>query len=110
MTVIFVVAYKSTERLVRKFLEKYFFHKKTFAQMTLMDLANELAINLDLQEISNLVVNTFGEVLQLKTVALLVPDPLQNYFEVASAYGWTISASNSMTFSLVGSKPSSGLC
>jgi signal transduction histidine kinase len=93
MTVIFIVAHKSTERLVKKFLEKYFFQKKTFAQMTLMDLANDLAVNLDLQEISNLVVNTFGEVLQLKTVAVLVPDPLQNHFEVASAYGWTISAS-----------------
>jgi signal transduction histidine kinase len=93
MTVIFVAAYKPTERWVKKFLEKYFFHRKTFAQMTLMDLADDLAVNLDLQEIANLVVNTFGEVLHLKTVALLVPDPLQNNFEVASAYGWAISAS-----------------
>jgi len=93
MTAIFLVAYKSTEQWVKKFIEKYFFHKKTFAQMTLMDLAGDLAVNLDLQEIANLMVNTFGEVLQLKTVALLVPDPLQNNFEVASAYGWTISAS-----------------
>jgi signal transduction histidine kinase len=93
MTVIFVAAYKPTERLVKKFLEKYFFHKKTFAQMTLMDLAADLAVNLDLQEISNLVVNTFGDVLQLKTVALLIPDPFQNHYEVASAYGWTIAAS-----------------
>jgi signal transduction histidine kinase len=93
MTVIFVAAYKPTERWVKKFLEKYFFHKKTFAQMTLMDLASDLAVNLDLQEIANLVVNTFGEVQQLKSVALLVSDPLQNNFEVASAYGWTISAS-----------------
>ncbi len=89
MTVIFVAAYKSTEQWVKKFLEKYLFHKKTFAQMTLMDLAGDLAVNLDLQEAANLVVNTFGEVLQLKTVALLVWDPLQNNFEVASAFGWT---------------------
>ena len=93
MTVIFVAAHKPIERLIKKLLEKYFFQKKSFAQMTLMDLAGDLAVNLDLQEIANLVVNTFGEVLQLKTVTLLVPDPLQNNFEVASAYGWTISAS-----------------
>lgn len=93
MTVIFLGAYKPTERRVKKFLEKYFFHKKTFAQMNLMDLADELIVNLDLQEIANLVVNTFGDVLQLKTVALLVPDPLHNHFELASAYGWTIAAS-----------------
>ncbi len=93
ITGIFVVAHKPIERLIKKLLERYFFHKKTFAQMTLMDLAGELAVNLDMQEIANLVVNTFGEVLHLKTVALLVSDPLQNNFEVASAYGWTISAS-----------------
>ena len=100
MTLIFVAAFKPTERWVKKFLEKYFFHKKTFAQMTLMDLAEDLAVNLDLQEISNLVVNTFGEVLHLKSVALLVPDPLQNNFEVASAYGWTISASKRIRLAL----------
>ncbi len=93
MTVISVIAYKTTDLGVKKFLGKYFFHKKTFAQMTLMDLAGDLAVNLDLQEISNLVVNTFGEVLHLKTVVLFVPDPLQNNFEAASAFGWTISAS-----------------
>jgi len=93
MTGIFLAAFKPIERSVKWFLEKYLFHKKTFAQMTLMDLAQELTVNLDLQELSNLVVNTFGEVLHLKSVALLVPDPLQNNFEVASAYGWAISAS-----------------
>jgi len=93
MTVISVIAYKPTERWVKKILSKYFFQKKSFAQMTLMELATDLAVNLDLQEISNLIVNTFGEVLHLKTVALFVPDPLQNNFEAASAFGWTISAS-----------------
>ena len=100
MTVIFVAAFKPTERFVKQFIEKYFFHKKTFAQMTLMDLAGDLAVNLDLQEIANLVVNTFGEVLHLKSVALLVPEPLQNNFEVASAYGWTISASKRVRFAI----------
>ena len=93
MTLICLLAYKPIERFVKGILGKYFFHKKNFAQMTLMDLAADLAVNLDLQELSNLVVNTFGEVLHLKTVALLVPDPLQNNFEVASAYGWQITAS-----------------
>jgi hypothetical protein len=93
VTVLSVIAYKPTDRWVKKFLSKYFFQKKSFAQLTLMELAADLAVNLDLQEISNLIVNTFGEVLHLKTVALFVPDPLQNNFEAASAFGWTISAS-----------------
>lgn len=93
MTIVFLAAYKPAEKFVKWFLEKYLFHKKSFAQMTLMDLADDLTVNLDLQEVSNLIVNTFGETLRLKTVALLVPDPLQNNFEIASAYGWQISAS-----------------
>lgn len=93
MTLIFLAAYKPIERSVKWFLERYLFQKKTFAQMTLMNLAEELAVNLDLRELSNLVVNTFGEVMHLKTVALLVPEPLQNNFEVASAFGWPISSS-----------------
>ncbi len=103
MTGIFLAAYKPIERFVKGVLEKHLFQKKTFAQMTLMDLAEELSVNLDLQELSNLVVNTFGEVLHLKTVALLVPNPLQNNFEVASAYGWTISASKRLR--LAGDSP-----
>lgn len=93
MTVIFLVAYKPIERFVKWFLEKYLYQKKSFAQLTLMDLAKELTVNLDLQELSNLVVNTFGEVLRLKSVALLVPDMLETNFEVASTYGWPISVS-----------------
>ncbi len=93
ITFIFLLAYKPIERYVKQFLERYFFHRKSFAQITLMDLADELSVNLDLQELANLVVNTFGEVMRLKTVALLVPEAVQNHFEVASAYGWPISAS-----------------
>jgi len=100
ITVIFVAAYKTTERWVKRFLEKYFFHKKTFTQMALMDLAKDLIVNLDLQEIANLVVNTFGEVLHLKTVAFLVPDPLQNNFEIASAHGWTLTASKKLRLAI----------
>lgn len=96
ITGIYLVAYKPIERFVKNILGKYFFHKKSFAQMTLMDLAGDLLVNTDLQELSNLVVNTFGEVLHLKTVALLVPDSVQNHFEVASAFGWQISASKKL--------------
>lgn len=96
MTLVSLVAYKPIERFIKWFLGKYLFHKKSFAQLTLMNLSRELAVNLDFQELANLVVNSFGEVLHLKTVALLVPDPLQSHFEIASSYGWTISASKKL--------------
>lgn len=91
MTVIFLIAYKPIDRLVKWFLGKYLFHKKSFAQWTLMELAQDLQTNLNLQELSNLVVNTFGEVLHLKTVTLLVPDAVRGGFEIVSSFGWTVS-------------------
>lgn len=59
--------------------------------MTLSHLAEELRLVLDLQELANLVVNTFGEVLHLKTVALVVPDLRKENFEIVSAFGWNVS-------------------
>lgn len=92
MTVVSVAVYKPIERLVKWFLEKYLFHKKSYAQWTLMDLAQDLETNLELQELANLVVNTFGEVLHLKTVAFLVPAVMRGGFEIVSTYGWTVSS------------------
>ncbi|OQA57687.1 MAG: Sensor protein ZraS [Candidatus Omnitrophica bacterium ADurb.Bin277] len=92
MTIIFLVAFKPIERAVKWFLEKYFFHKKSYAQWTLTQLAEELKTNLDLQELSNLIVNTLGEILHLKTVAILASDPLRGSFEVTSAFGWPLAS------------------
>ncbi|HOE68447.1 MAG TPA: ATP-binding protein [Candidatus Omnitrophota bacterium] len=93
MTLISLVAYKPIERFVKWFLEKYLFRRKSYAQMTLMDLAEDLRTNLDLQELANMVVNTFGEVLRLRNVALLVPDATRSGFEIASSFGWPIAVS-----------------
>ena len=91
MTLISVVVYKSLDAAITQLFKNYLFKKKSFAHMTLMNLAEELALILDLQELANLVVNTFGEVLHLKTVALLVPNRLRDDFEITSAYGWNVS-------------------
>ena len=59
-----------------------------------MNLAEELGLTLDLQELGNLVVNTFGEILHLKSVALLLARPpageagTRGDFEIISAFGW----------------------
>jgi signal transduction histidine kinase len=93
MTVICLVGYKPLDRFVKRMLEKYIFHKKSYAQWALMTLAQELETNLEFQELANLVVNTFGEVLRLKTVALLTPDAVRGGFDIVSAFGWSVSAS-----------------
>lgn len=91
MTVICLVAYKPLDGAVTQLFKNYFNRKKTFRQMTLMNLAEDLALVLDLNELANLIVNSFGEVLQLKSVALVVPSRVRGDFEIVSAYGWNVS-------------------
>ena len=91
MTLLSIAAYKPLDRLVTMFFRNVLFKHKSYAHLTLMNLAEELSLILDLQELANLVVNTFGEVLHLKTVALLIPNKLRGDYEIASAYGWTAS-------------------
>ncbi|MFA6600945.1 MAG: ATP-binding protein [Candidatus Omnitrophota bacterium] len=91
MTVVCLLVYKPLDLLFTRLFKDYFFKKKSYAHMTLMNFASDLALILDLGELANLVVNTFGEVLCLKTVALLVPNRVRNDYEIASAYGWSVS-------------------
>ncbi len=91
MTLICLVAYKPIDFAVVTLFKNYFNRKKSFRHITLMNLTEELSVILDLQELANLIVNSFGEVLQLKTVALVVPSRMRNDFEIASAYGWNLS-------------------
>lgn len=91
MTLVSVTLYKPLDSAVTQIFRNYFNRKKTFRQITLMNLAEELALILDLKELANLIVNSFGEVLQLKTVALAVPCRMRGDFEITAAYGWSVS-------------------
>jgi len=91
MALLAILTLKPLDKFYGQVFDRYLFKKKSYAHIVLMNLADELEIVLDLQELANMVVNTFGEVLQLKTVALLVCPPDQDDLEVASAYGWHVS-------------------
>ncbi len=91
MALISISTVKPLDKLYAQIFDRYLFKKKSYAHILLMNLADELEVVLDLQELANMVVNTFGEVLQLKTVALLVRASDQEDMEVASAYGWHVS-------------------
>ncbi len=91
MSVLSIAAFKPLDRFFADFFDRYLFRKKSYAHILLMNLTDELEVVLDLQELANMVVNTFGEVLQLKTVALLVRAGDPEDLKVASAYGWHIS-------------------
>lgn len=91
MALLAISTLKPLDKLYGQLFDRYFFKKKSYAHIVLMNLADELEVVLDLQELANMVVNTFGEVLQLKTVALLVRASEHEDLEVASAYGWHVS-------------------
>lgn len=91
MTLLALAVYKPLDSAYTQLFKYMLFKKRTYGQITLMNLAEELALVLDVQELANLVVNTFGEVLHLKTVALLTPSPIRGDFEIVAAFGWNIS-------------------
>lgn len=99
MTLVFLAAYKPLDILATQLFKKYVFTKRNYRHITLMNLAEDLTLILDLPELANLVVNTFGEVFHLKSVALLVTSPLRNDFEIASGFGWNISDVRRVRFS-----------
>lgn len=90
MTILSLAAYKPLDKVYTQLFRHYLFKQKSYAHMTLMNLTEELSLVLDLPEFSNLVVNTFGEILHLKTTILLVPSRVRGDYEIASAYGWNI--------------------
>ena len=91
MTFVCLAAYKSLDMAFTQLFKNYLFKQKSYAHLTLMNLAEELALVLDLQEFSNLVVKTFGEILHLQTVAILIPNRLREDYKIASSFGWNIS-------------------
>lgn len=91
MTVLAMVTYKPLDFLFVEIFERYLFKKGNYAHITLMNLADDLELVLDLQELGNLTVNTFGEVLQLKQVAFLIQKEKDQDFQILSAYGWNFS-------------------
>jgi len=91
VTLVTVIAYKPLDALFAEIFKRYWFKKRSYVHLMLMNLAEELELVLDLQELSNMVVNTFGELLHLKTVALLVSEGDLGGFQIAAASGWSVS-------------------
>ncbi len=91
MSFIAILFYKPLDIAFTKFLNHYLFKQKNYRQMTLMKLAEDLMLVLDLREAANLIANTFGDVLHLQSAALCVPDQKHTALEIVSAYGWNAS-------------------
>lgn len=91
ITFVSVVIYKPLDIGIAYIFKNLLFRKKSYRHTALQNLAEELVLILDLQELGNLIVNTLGEVLSLKTVAFIVPSREKPTFDIVSAFGWNVS-------------------
>ncbi|OGW82616.1 MAG: hypothetical protein A2Z83_05220 [Omnitrophica bacterium GWA2_52_8] len=90
MTLISILAYKPLDRVYTKLFKNVLFKSKSYPHIALMNFAKDAVLVLDLKELANMIVNSFGEILRLKTVALLVPNRERGDFEIVSANGWNV--------------------
>lgn len=74
------------------------FPRRSHVVRLLHRLSQELALTSDLTELANLLVNTLGEVFQLKTASLLVRSPRGEGYVIVSAYGWRVSDYRKLRF------------
>jgi signal transduction histidine kinase len=100
MTLLCLLAYKPIDGLWGRFLKKCVFKTKSYRHIALMNLADDLGTILDLNELGNLVVNTFCEVLNLKSVALIVPSVDDGNYQIVSASGWNLAQIKSIRLNL----------
>jgi len=85
-----VVGYQPIDQGYAWLFKHVLFPRRSRVLLVLQRLAEELTLTTDLPELANLLVNTLGEVLHLKTVSLLIRAPREEGYLIASAYGWSV--------------------
>ena len=84
------LGYPPVDFLYSWLFRQILFPRRSRAIFLLSHLAQELHSTFDLRELCNLLVNTLGEVLQLKTVSVVIRDSGADAYTVASAFGWSV--------------------
>ena len=92
------LAYQPINQVYSWLFKHFFFPRRSHALLALNRLSLELVQTSELTELANLLVNTFGEVLNLKTVSLLVRAPQGEGYVIASAYGWRVADYRKLRF------------
>ncbi|MBI4115742.1 MAG: GHKL domain-containing protein [Candidatus Omnitrophica bacterium] len=90
-TLLAVLGYQPVDQLYGWLFRQVFFPRRSHLLQILNHLTQDLTGSYDLTELSNFLVNTLGEVLQFKTVSLLVRAPRGEGYVITSAYGWNVS-------------------
>lgn len=84
------LSYPAVDQAYTWVFRQLLFPRRSRIHLVFHRLAEELALITDLRELSNLLVNTLGEVLHLKAVSLMVKGPGAGEYSIASAYGWSV--------------------
>lgn len=82
-----VSCYKMVDHYIFILFKRFFFHHSEQNLFTLTKLARDLTGVLDLHELAELVVNTFGDLVKLKTASFMIFNQQENVYEVVAAYG-----------------------
>lgn len=79
--------YKPIDHLVLLFFRDVLFRSSVMDHSVLTQLAKSLVLVLDRSELANLIVNTLGEVLTIRTASVLLLDSTGKTYKLASTYG-----------------------
>ncbi|MBI4388530.1 MAG: GAF domain-containing protein [Candidatus Omnitrophica bacterium] len=85
--VIAVLFYKRVDYFIFFAFKRLFLKRSDQYFFALTKLTRDLVNILDLPEVSNLIVNTFGETVGVKTASLMVFDQNEGVYQVISAFG-----------------------
>lgn len=89
ISVLFIsLAYKPLDHLVLYLFKDSLFASHGRDQSTLIPLARSMMSVLDRVELANLIANTFGETLFVRTAAVLLYDKTKTHYRIVSSFGF----------------------
>lgn len=81
------LVYKPLDHLILFLFKDVLFTSNGRDQSTLVQLARSMTAVLDRNELANLIVNTFGEALYVRTALVLLHDKTKSGYKIASSFG-----------------------
>lgn len=89
-TFLIVLSYQPVDHAYGLLFKYVLFPRRSKTLSILNHLSHDIVHAQDLRVLANLLVNTLGETLQLKTVSLLIRNPRGEGYSIASAYGLSV--------------------
>jgi len=97
--IICLIGYKPLDRFLNFVFREYFFKKRVGYHFSLMQTVKHLSACLDLKEFSNLIVNTFCDLLEVKYATFFVYDKEEEKFVSGSMHGFDLKNTKKVVFS-----------